>query len=55
MYTGSVYDLYFYSGAMLNIFIKWEENGKKETPEKLAGIIKGLIDGEKEKSRKYVG
>lgn len=48
VYTGSVYDLFFYSGAMLNIFIKWEENGKKESPEELAGIIKGLIDGRKE-------
>ncbi|MDY5023128.1 MAG: TetR/AcrR family transcriptional regulator [Blautia sp.] len=45
LYTGSVYDLFFYSGAMLNIFIKWEENGKKESPEELAGIIKRLIDG----------
>lgn len=35
----SVYDLYFYSGALLNTFVKWLENGKKEPIEEIAGII----------------
>ena len=47
LYTGSVYDLFFYSGAMLNIFIQWEENGKKESPEELAETIESLLKGEK--------
>ena len=35
----SIYDLYFYSGALLNTFVKWLENGKKEPIEEIAGII----------------
>lgn len=38
-YDGSVYELYYYGGALLNIFIKWEENGKKETAEEIAEIL----------------
>lgn len=33
------YELYFYSGAMVNVFLQWQKNGKNITPEELAGII----------------
>ena len=42
-YSGSLYDLYFYSGALLNVFVLWEENGKKETPEELAAVMCRLM------------
>lgn len=38
-YSGPVYDLYFYSGALMNVYVKWEEKGRKETPEEIASII----------------
>lgn len=38
-YKGSVYELYYYAGALLNTFIKWEENGKDITAEELAKTI----------------
>lgn len=42
-YSGSLYELYFYSGALLNAFVMWEENGKQETPEELAAIMCRLM------------
>ena len=42
-YTGSLYDLYFYSGALLNAYIKWEEKGRKETPEQIAEIVYRML------------
>ena len=33
------YELYYYSGALLNIFIKWEEDGKTISAEELTEII----------------
>lgn len=38
-YPRSVYRLYYYSGALLNTFIKWEEGGKVESVEEIAEII----------------
>lgn len=38
----NLYELYCYSGGLLNIFIKWEEQGKKETPEEIAQIVYDL-------------
>lgn len=35
----NLYELYCYSGGILNIFIQWEERGKKETPEEMARIV----------------
>lgn len=35
----SIYELYFYAGALLNTFIKWLEGGEKEPVEELAAII----------------
>lgn len=37
--THSLYDIYFYAGGLLNTFLKWEENGKKESAEEVAKII----------------
>ena len=39
VYPRSVYRLYYYSGALLNTFLKWEENGKVESAEEIAEII----------------
>lgn len=38
-YSIPAYELYFYGGALLNVFIKWEEGGKCEPAEKIAGTI----------------
>lgn len=38
-YHGSIYDLYFYAGALLNIFIKWEDEGKTQTARNIANTI----------------
>lgn len=42
-YQGSIYELYYYSGALLNTFIRWENNGKKETAEEIATIISSFV------------
>lgn len=39
----NLYELYCYSGGLLNIFIKWEEDGKKEKPEEIAQIVYDLF------------
>ena len=39
VYPRSVYRLYYYSGALLNTFLKWEEKGKQESAEEIAEII----------------
>ena len=33
------YEVYYYAGAILNVFYKWQERGKKETKEYIAGVI----------------
>lgn len=38
----NLYELYCYAGGILNIFIKWEEQGKKEKPEEIAKIVYDL-------------
>lgn len=35
----SKYELYYYSGALCNIYIKWIESGMKETPEEIAEMV----------------
>lgn len=35
----SVYELYSYAGGLLNTFLKWEEDGKKDTAEEIANTI----------------
>ena len=42
-YKIPVYELYFYGGALLNVFIMWELNGKKETAEEIAGMVAGSL------------
>lgn len=42
-YSGSVYDLYYYAGALLNVFIQWEKNGKKESVNEIMQIIERRI------------
>ena len=37
--ANSLYDVYYYAGGLLNTFLKWEENGKKESAEEVAAII----------------
>lgn len=37
------YMLYFYSGAVYNVFIKWLENGMEESPEEVATLVYSLI------------
>ncbi len=37
------YELYFYGGALLNVFLKWEQGKKKESAEQIAdSIIKSM-------------
>lgn len=35
----SIYQVYSYAGGLLNTFLKWEENGKKERAEAIAETI----------------
>ena len=42
-YNGSVYELYFYAGALLNTFLKWEELGKSESVDEILYIVISLI------------
>lgn len=41
-FPGSAYELYYYSGALLNVFIRWIDSGKQETADEIAGIIASL-------------
>ena len=43
IYKGSVYELYCYTGALLNLFIKWEENRKDMSAEEVGKIISGFL------------
>ena len=38
-YSGSIYDLYFYAGALLNTFLQWQKHGKIENAEHLAEML----------------
>lgn len=35
----SIYQMYSYGGALLNIFLKWEENGKKDSVQDIARTL----------------
>ena len=39
----SMYKLYSYAGALLNSFLKWEEDGKKEKVEDIARTLENFI------------
>lgn len=49
IYQGSPYELYFYAGAMVNIFLQWEQNNKDVSPEELAQIIVNFVGKREEK------
>lgn len=38
-YAIPAYELYFYGGALLNVFLKWEEDGKYESAEEIAQVV----------------
>lgn len=38
-YKIPAYELYFYGGALLNVFIQWEKGGKKEPVEEIARTV----------------
>lgn len=42
-YQGSIYELYYYSGALLNTFIRWIDSGKQESAETIAKIIASAL------------
>lgn len=41
-YNVSPYKIYYYAGALLNIFIKWEESGKNIDAETIAKTIASI-------------
>lgn len=36
-----VYEAYYYAGALLNVFMKWEENGKPVSAHEIAAMVTG--------------
>ena len=38
----STYEMYSYAGGLLNAFLMWEENGKKESAEDIAALLHKL-------------
>lgn len=42
MYADNESELYYYAGGLLNVFIKWQENGKKQTADEIAHIIEKM-------------
>lgn len=42
-YKLPLYELYFYGGALLNVFIMWELNGKQESAEEIAQMVASSI------------
>lgn len=39
IYPRSVYELYYFGGALLNVFLIWEMTGKKESADEMVDII----------------
>ena len=39
VYPRSLYELYYYGGALLNVFLKWEEDGKTESIDAIVEVI----------------
>ena len=42
----SVYEMYSYAGGLLNTFLKWEEEGKKDSPEEIADTLYRLYSAD---------
>lgn len=38
-FAGAPYHLYYYAGALLNVFLEWLKNGQKESPSEIARLI----------------
>lgn len=39
VYPHSAYELYYYGGALLNVFLKWEADGKKESVDEIVKVV----------------
>ena len=39
VYPHSAYELHYYGGALLNVFLKWEAEGKKESVDEIVQVI----------------
>ncbi len=39
VYPRSHYELYYYGGALLNVFLKWEEDGKTEPVDAIVEVV----------------
>ena len=39
VYPRSHYELYYYGGALLNVFLKWEADGKTEPIDAIVEVI----------------
>lgn len=40
IYPRSVYELYYFGGALLNVFLEWERGGKQESVDEMVDIIR---------------
>lgn len=38
-FSASIYHLYYYAGAILNVFMNWLRSGQKESPAEIANLI----------------
>lgn len=41
--THSRYELYYYAGALLNVYIKWLAHGRTETPDEMAATVSSFL------------
>lgn len=39
IYPRSAYELYYYGGALLNVFLNWEKDGKSESVDEIVNVI----------------
>ncbi len=39
VYPRSAYELYYYGGALLNVFLNWEMNGKQEPVDEIVQVV----------------
>lgn len=42
-FAGSIYELYYYSGALLNVFLTWEEKDATKPAEEIAQIVHSFL------------
>ena len=53
VYPRSFYELYYYGGALLNVFLKWEEDGKSESVDEIVEVICRCCDIPPQTSKRY--